>query len=186
MNLSTSTEFRAYIEDEDLALIYDYWRVKREVRGGVLPARADVDPLELRSLLKYIVLADVVDGGRRIRFRLVGTTMVENFGEDFTGRHLDEIMSGSYAEFIHGLFLDAIHRRAAVYSESRFRWDVGRATSTRRLMMPLASDGETVDMVMVGQSFDTGKAGPATPLAVGETTHGEHEVLMRVIEQAAG
>jgi hypothetical protein len=108
-----------------------------------------------------VVLADVVDDGRRIHYRLVGTNMVAEWGQDFTGRHLDEIMQGSYREFLECLFADVVAERCAVLSESAFRWDVGGTTHTSRLFMPLATDGRTVDAVLIGQVFDHGRGAVA-------------------------
>jgi hypothetical protein len=145
--------FRTRIKDSRLQQLYDYWRAT--FRGKRLPARADVDPTAIdASVLPFVVLADIIGGGRRIHYRLVGTNMVAEWGQDFTGRHIDEIMQGSYREFLEGLFADVVARRCAVLSESAFRWDVGGTTRTRRLFMPLAANGRTVDTVLIGQIFD--------------------------------
>jgi hypothetical protein len=145
--------FRTRIEDPRLQRLYDYWRGM--FPGEHLPARAEVDPTAIdASVLPFVVLADIIGGGRRIHYRLVGTNMVAEWGQDFTGRHIDEIMQGSYREFLEGLFADVVARRCAVLSESAFRWDVGGTTRTRRLFMPLAANGRTVDTVLIGQIFD--------------------------------
>ena len=167
--------FRGRIEDSRLQQLYDYWRAL--VRGKRLPARADVDPTAIApSVLPFVVLADVVDGGRRIHFRLVGTNMVAEWGQDFTGRHIDEIMHGSYREFLEGLFADVVANRCAVLSESAFRWDVGGAIRTRRLFMPLAADGHTVDTVLIGQIFDHAR-GASSPRKILEALPDHVEVF---------
>lgn len=149
--------FHERIGDPRLQQLYDCWR--SQFHGKRLPSLADIDPTAIdAAVLPFVVLADVVEGGRRIRYRLVGTNMVAEWGQDFTGRYLDEIMEGSYREFLEGLFADVIAKRSAVLSESAFRWDVGGSTRTCRLFMPLATDGRTVDAVLIGQTFDHGRA----------------------------
>ena len=143
--------FADSIADETLRELWTYWSAKR--RPDRLPGRDDIDPAAIPALLAFLVLTEFVEGGRRIRFRLVGGEMVRRWGEDFTGKHLDETMTGDYFRFIDGLFRDAMRTRAAVYCESAFRWDQGQMVGAKRLLLPLAHDGKTVDMVLVGQVF---------------------------------
>ena len=43
------------------------------------------------ELLPYVLIADFETEPFRVRFRLVGTRLVESAGQDFTGRYLDEM-----------------------------------------------------------------------------------------------
>src|SRR5690606_40981648 len=45
----------------------------------IMPARADMDPLELRDYLGWIVIVDVLDGGSDFYYRLVGTKVAHYF-----------------------------------------------------------------------------------------------------------
>ncbi len=133
----------------------EYWRAAR--RESLAPDISAIDPLLLpRRVLPCVVLADFV--GERIRYRLVGTNMVDQWGEDFTGRFLDEIMAGEYGTYIHDLFRQCATMMAPVFSESTFRWDVGRVVWTRRLMLPFLGAAES--RLMVVQTF--GGDGAAT------------------------
>lgn len=167
--------FRSRITGTVLLALYDHWRLL--FRGTALPSLADIDPVKIPAqVLPYIVIADVIDGGRRIRYRLVGTAMVREWGRDFTGRYVDELMEGSYRVFLESLFADVVNRRCAVLSESAFRWDVGRARQTRRLFMPLAVDGTTVDTVLIGQTFERDGGGLA-PRKIVEDMPGYVEIF---------
>lgn len=172
------TSFRDQIEDPILTQLYDYWRPL--AIADRLPSRADIDPVQMpRRTLPYVVLAEVYEDGARVRYRLVGTAMVREWGADFTGRFIDEIMSGSYLEFMQGLFLDVVRHRCAVLSESTFRWDVGKVVATRRLFMPLAADGRAVDMVLSAQTFNRDGGGPCRPRKVVEKLPGHAELFRR-------
>lgn len=138
--------------DPTLGALYRYWNRRRGHRR--MPDRRDIDPLKLGSaLLPHLGLMDIVEGGTRVRYRLLGTAIVERFGSDPTGKFMDEVMSGSYSEYIHGLYRELVRARAPVFSESVFRWDAGGYLRTRRLYLPLTHGGESVAIALIGQVF---------------------------------
>lgn len=172
--------FRDQIADPIILEAYDWWSAKRV--DGSPPGRADIDPIEVPRLLRWFLLSDIETGPPfRIRYRLVGTSIVEMWGNDFTGRYVDEIMSGDYRDFITGLFQDAVSTGRAVYSESRFRWDVGRQSWTRRVTMPLfEADGGI--KVLSCQTFGSDR--PTGPQAPTMSEVPNHELVVRIIEPA--
>lgn len=166
-----------HLSDSRHRRLYEYWQ--ENCPDGRLPAREELDPTQIPSVLKYLILADVEDGGAQLRFRLVGTEMVQFWGDDFTGQYLHDIMQGEYFDYINGLFQECIARAAPVYSESVFRWTTGGATPAKRLLLPYSSDGKTVDLVVVCQIFEPGSNAPDRPLT--ETGHSPlTEELLRV------
>jgi len=150
-------ELLPHITDQRLRELYLYWNSLRGERYA--PPRAALDPAAIPRLLPHLMLADIVEGGRRIRYRLVGTEVERNFGRLMTGRHVDEIMRGRYLDFINGLYRRLIEQRVPNYSENSFRdldssHAVGhRPLRTARIIMPLSSDGEHTDMALAGQVF---------------------------------
>lgn len=154
----TPSEILALLaEDPILGALYSYWNRRRG--GRRMPDRRDIDPLELGpALLPHVGLMDIVDAGARVRYRLLGTAIVERFGIDPTGRFHDEVMSGSYRDYIHSLYGKLHRARAPVFSESLFRWDKEGFLRTRRIYLPLTHGGEEVAIALIGQVF----LGPAT------------------------
>jgi hypothetical protein len=146
--------------DPVLTALHAYWG--HQCRGRAVPDRSDIDPVDIGAgLLPNVGLIDVIDGGARFRNRLVGTAIVERWGFETTGRFLDEIMrEGDYRDFIHELYRDVCRHRAAVYSASLFRWDVGTHMVTRRLYLPLTHGGDDVAIILVGQTFLGAAPGP--------------------------
>jgi hypothetical protein len=67
-----------------------YWRSVRV--GRSLPRRGDIDPAALRSILPQVMLTDISHEPFRVRYRLVGTAVVEHTKLDFTGRFVDEML----------------------------------------------------------------------------------------------
>jgi len=168
--------------DRVLLSLFAYWERCRNER--VMPHRRDIDPVDIeRFVLPHLVLAEYVDGGARIRYRLVGTGMVARFGIDFTGRHTDEIMTGSYLAFINGLFREVREHQSPIYSESCFRWDAGGFRRTRRIFLPLGDDD--VRMVLIGQTFDAPTTRGGQPEVVMlSRPHRMEEVTRAVVRRA--
>jgi hypothetical protein len=70
-----------------------------------MPCKRDVDPTEMpRELLPSLQIIDVIDGGERFRYRLVGTALVAAYGEEFTGKCSDELLCGERLRFINELY----------------------------------------------------------------------------------
>ena len=81
------------IERSRGALVHElqrYWTAK--LNGRIMPARADIEPAEIKHLLPNLVIADLTTDPFRVRYRLLGTKVVAESGNDFTGRYLDEMV----------------------------------------------------------------------------------------------
>jgi hypothetical protein len=133
--------------DETLAF-YRYWESIAPAEG-VLPGRQHVRPEDLRKLLPYLWMVDVGEGPRDYRYRLVGTSVVNWVGADYTGRLLREV----HADFkanpeLLDFFLPIVERH-------EIHWYRGPPRVAHRkevaelenLIVPLATDGRTVDIV---------------------------------------
>ena len=137
-------------EDPRLRRFYDYWLGK--CRSGRLPARADIDPVEIPDLLPWIMLLDPVPGpkGYRFRMRLIGTGLVARAGRDATGYFYDEMLSKRDVARFTTIYTEVIktgrpHHYHADIDISRLE---GREhLRYERLICPLATDGVTVDML---------------------------------------
>ncbi len=64
-----------------------------------MPARRDIDPVEVPTLLPHLQLIEIVAGGR-FRYRLIGTALAEAFGRDYTGQYPDELFDAARARSI--------------------------------------------------------------------------------------
>ena len=140
------------IAEAPLRELYLYWTEKRG--AGTYPARADILPEEITRLLPFVLLMDVLEGGRYLRFRLVGTDAAS--GVDPTGKLMHEaVPDGIYRDHVTALFRRGAAGPGALYSRSSYAYgDIEGPRSISRLFMPLASDGVTIDMLMVGQKSD--------------------------------
>jgi hypothetical protein len=137
------------IAEPELRALYLYWSEKRGLRS--YPARDDIAPDEIKRLLPFVLLLDVLDEGRHFRFRLVGTDAAS--GIDPTGKLLHEAApEGVYRNHLAALFRRGAAGPGALYSRSSYAYqDAPGPRSISRVFMPLAGDGAHVDMMMIGQ-----------------------------------
>jgi len=134
--------------DPRLKGLLDYWRGK--CSPGRLPARADIDPLELKSLLGNINLIEVVrdaDGSRRFRYRLFGTEFVFYHGGDLTGQWVDQIGNTVYRQQLVGLYEHVVATGATPMLSYDYILD-SRRHRFQAVILPLASDGREIDMIL--------------------------------------
>lgn len=128
--------------------LYAYWRQICPPGGG-LPGRRAFDPCAVPDLLPGIWLLDIARAPFRIRYRLVGTGIVEAIGREVTGRWLDEAHPQLRD---HPRYFDR-YRRVSETGAPSWRKGKPQLWSHRdfgfieNLLLPLAKDGTTVDML---------------------------------------
>lgn len=131
----------------EIVALYEYWQSKAPGEG-LLPGRSHIDPVDIPRLLQYVWLLDVVDDPRRFRVRLVGGALILSGTPARAGDFMADFMpqnkrAASLAE------LEAVvqsrqpwwHRGSVILHRDRY------ASEVERLVLPLASDGRTVDML---------------------------------------
>jgi len=114
-----------------------------------MPARRDIDPLEFPYVLGDLMLVDVLREPEPVRFRvrLHGTKLVTQAGYDMTGKSLDALPRPEYRAYVlercRGLVatgepLVTVHDRVLD----------GRIRRYEALWLPLADDGDHVDLLI--------------------------------------
>ena len=135
-----------------LQRLFGYWQ--QHCRNGALPGRADIDPLDLSWILGDVSLIEVHrgDNGLRFRFRLIGSRVAARFGFDATGRWLEDFPGETYRRHIGDAFAEVVAQAAPFVEHPDMVID-GILHNYEILRLPLASDGRTVDMLMIGADF---------------------------------
>jgi hypothetical protein len=143
--------FAELIADPTQRALYLYWREKTAARP--MPARADLDPLEMpKAALRDMGLIDVVDDGLDFRYRLVGTNNVSRMGLDITGRLASQVYQGEYRAFLMAIYREVVDTRSCILSIGQFSIAGPTSLSTTRLLMPLSATGRAVDMIVYHNS----------------------------------
>ena len=144
-----------HLQNPVLAFLKTYWDRKKASR--TLPCRADIKPVELKEHLGWIILLDALPDYVDFRYRMIGSRVTQYFLANSTGKTLSEAF-GSYGEAaVNGTL--SLHRKAAkdkvvVRAYGGAGW-LGRSfLDFDALLLPLSDDGETVNMVLSGFTFD--------------------------------
>lgn len=147
------TEVGGPVEDEIrhalLRALYAYWDDRRG--GRIMPARSDLDPVDIPDLLRHLILLDVTHDPLRFRVRLYGTEVAELRGRDLTGRYLYEGEPTAIGDQTRPWNVETVETRSPHYVTGPFT-DIsdGRTGTFYRLGLPLSEEGERVDMLMIG------------------------------------
>ncbi|MDE2500392.1 MAG: PAS domain-containing protein [Alphaproteobacteria bacterium] len=128
-----------------------YWRDLSGERN--FPARADVTPRGLASLLRNTALLRVIDGGKDYEYRIVGDAYVMAHGVSFQGKRWSE--TGKLSPGYHAL-IKAVYDRVVRKAEPiAMRGWIERGAESSELVhceyvfLPLGMDGKTVDHILV-------------------------------------
>ncbi|MBA4096107.1 MAG: hypothetical protein C0484_04975 [Rhodospirillum sp.] len=138
----------------DLLEMYAYWQRKRGAR--VMPARADLEPAEIKRLLPGILLVDVrlsADSALEFAYRLVGTREVDMRGHDPTGKPVAEAYYGKSAELVTACYRRVVETGQPFLDEDCFHLPGQEWSPSASIYLPLSNDGAQVNMVLVYSSF---------------------------------
>lgn len=136
-----------------IAEFLDYWEAKRG--GRSLPARRDLDPVDIPRLLPFVTLADIEPEPFRVRYRLAGTMVVETTGMEITGRYLDELAPPHVLASYHAIYRRCCEHFAPSYASVDWEFTADRRGSYEIGAFPLSSDGARVDMVLTVEDYGT-------------------------------
>lgn len=131
---------------------FRYWESK--LAGRAMPARRDLDPIDIPRLLPFLILTDVIADPLDFRYRLIGTEVVSRARRDYTGR----LFSG----------MDHTGPESRVWQERQSVVETGRPylatppyagrddTVSRvvGIHLPLSDDGRQVNMILTAVHFE--------------------------------
>jgi hypothetical protein len=135
---------------ERLKPLLTYWLEKRG--SHLMPARADIDPLDLRGMLDWISLVEIRPTEPRFFFRVAGGKISNVVGTQ-NGADLSVLRSPTYRESVERHW-----QLVADSGEPRFdEFDLtfrGYRMTYCRYALPLGADRKTTDMILIGSHFD--------------------------------
>jgi hypothetical protein len=135
----------------ELAPLYAYWQNKRSYR--LMPSRGDVDPVDLRSVIARVSLVQINPTGPRFTFRVWGPSHVRRLHGPSCWKHVSDVKPPIYSRMTARHYELAIERATPVlhdivlsHKDLQFHY--------RRISLPLATDHQTTDMLLLGSIFD--------------------------------
>ena len=136
----------------ELKRAVDVWHEKRGTR--TMPSRDDMSIRDLAFALPNIGFVDIVKTGGVTRFkvRLMGSVLDE-FVAPMTGHFVDEVVPERFATKWATHWQPSIDQRAPLRAVARVEFAERRWYVSEALHAPLATDGETPDVLMVAAYF---------------------------------
>jgi hypothetical protein len=143
------------IAPNELRLLSEHWASLK--RRRLLPSWSDVDMAQLGFCGGNLAVAAIEAEPFRVRYDFVGEELVQHYGDDLTGRYVDQLNPASLrSEAL------AAYRRVVATAEPIFTRQLFDSLSKRfgyyRLMLPFAEGDESVDHVLVGVYPTDGRA----------------------------
>jgi hypothetical protein len=125
--------------------LYRYWDRARGTRPR--PARRDIDPIEILPLLPHLAIVD--RDGEGYRWRLMGTTLVDDFGNDLTGRRFGGYVAPApLVQAMIKTFNHVLADSQPTFELSVYKTSCGALQSVSRMLLPLSTPDDPLGMVM--------------------------------------
>lgn len=151
--------FRAQLVTQGQRELFDYWLKAAGQRA--MPARSDLDPLKVPRLLPHLGLIDLRDGVDQGLFRLAGTRLRDIYGQEVTGKRIDEVFSGACAAYWSRIHLRVAENALPAHGVVRGPAEGRDHVVLFWLRLPLSEDGGRVDRILchdVAGPSETGDA----------------------------
>lgn len=126
--------------------VFAYWAGLR--RDGRLPGRPDIDPNRLKRHLPTVSLIDVRPTPVSFRVRLAGTGLYGLHGRETTGLELEQVYAGDDALYWRRELEQVVETHKPGVGLRALGAGEAGALSVLWLRLPLARDGERVDMIL--------------------------------------
>jgi len=141
------------VTDPRWAALLSYWRELK--RGSKLPPRGALDPSALPAgLMPHFFIYDVVSDRQDYRMRLAGSMLCAIVGSEMRGKMFDDIHPADQAAAIRHEFDEVVSSGKPHYAERSAQWLPDRQLPYRRLLLPFAEDGRTVDCLGGASLFE--------------------------------
>jgi hypothetical protein len=123
-----------------------YWNDKRVL--NLIPTRANIDPMDIRSFLSGICILDLeyAEGKfDRAKIQLAGTQFYEMVGYEITGRYLDEIMPSKIYEELKSQLCSSTESKEPCFRH--FHWENGPLSQPeyQQILASLGEQGKLIE-----------------------------------------
>jgi hypothetical protein len=134
---------RSECTSEKVKRLHDYWVQLCGARS--MPARRDIDALEIWTLLPFIHVSEWHRNPDRVRYRIAGTEVVASIGREISGHWLTDFHTdpADIAETM-ALYRQVIARRAPVIGRTYGSMQRLGVDSFEWILCPLSEDGSAV------------------------------------------
>lgn len=142
----------AQIESPLIRHLFIYWQGR--CRSGAIPRRPDIDPMALRHILPNLLMVEFEFEPFRVKFRLVGTKVVEFTGFEFTGMYLDEITQPEAGHSFIDCYETACRSRQPVFRRITWRFDEESTADYDFCVLPLEDNGTVATKAVAAECYE--------------------------------
>ena len=119
-------------------------------RPSGLASRKDVDPTDFPEYMPFVNLVDVLyEDTVRFKFRLVGGEQNRRAGRFIAGRYIEDAVLPDYVDRIRANMTACVENRLPVYDRFPMPHPDRSFVDSERVYYPLATDGRTVDTLLI-------------------------------------
>jgi hypothetical protein len=129
-----------------------FWQAR--LCGRTMPARADLDPIEMGLLLPNIFLVNVTAEPLDFNYRLLGTAIVDRSMRDYTGERLSDLPSQRAPSTIWSLYEEAVREQRPALAQVP-HLNIPKLYVEMQAL-PLSNDGHSVNMLIGSVVFEHG------------------------------
>ncbi len=147
--------------NKTLKRLYGYWAARRGAKR--YPSRDDIDPIDFGYALGHVSLIEAMQNPPRFRYRLVSGSLTARLGYEMTGKFLDEVPESEMRAYTARIYAMALAKGVPLHLRDQVTLD-GRRWNYEALILPLSSDGYTVDILMIYRLAD--RPTPSSPISV--------------------
>ncbi len=130
--------------------VYNLWMLKRGDRA--MPAQRDIDPIDLRWTLPFLVLWDVTRPGPGFICRVAGTEICHRAGRELRGSSL-EAMAGDSVAPVLDEYRSVVRTGHIHLVERPMSWFGRPLRAYRRMVLPLSGATGQIDYVLTCVDF---------------------------------
>ena len=140
-----SEEDGAVMKHQATRDLYSYWQSLR--RGRSAPDRSEIEPSDIRHLLGYTFILEVVSR-QEYRFRLAGTRVCALYGRELKGKDFATFWTGKDRTAVSTMLTAISEDAAASVIGLTGIADHGRDLAAECLMLPLRQEGERYSRIL--------------------------------------
>ncbi|MEX1034862.1 MAG: PAS domain-containing protein [Sneathiella sp.] len=129
----------------DLKQFAEYWRSLD--RDRLVPRRSSFDPSKIHRLLQAVAIYEVVSQDE-IVYRLAGTSIVERFGMEVTGRNVLDFWEGEARENAAAAIHECVTRPCGMFTNLIGVTASGRVENSYAVGFPLLDDKDVCNRLM--------------------------------------
>ncbi|MZR30575.1 PAS domain-containing protein [Sneathiella litorea] len=144
------------ISNPALRDLVKYWL--RLTSLSIVPHRHQFNPVDIPHCLRNIILVDVEAGTPKYFIRLAGSAINPVYHRSITGCYLENVLSDENRADIIAQYDHTVTYQIPTFMFGEIATSNGRSQHYERVVLPMTTDSETVDKLLVGLNFFNVKA----------------------------